>query len=208
MKKVLIYGDSNTWGDNFITGKRIPNENQWPNILSKKLGSNYKVLQEGLPGRLAGDEEEKKYKNGRDTFIATFKINAPIDIVIIALGTNDLQIKYNKSAKKVIEDLLYYKAAINELYCDKDDRKKYFLNDIKPTIKYILPFNFDYKKNASIIFNENSEQKRLEIIKYFMDNNIDSVVLEEIDLFEDGIHLNYSGHEKMAKKMEEVITKK
>ena len=26
MEKILIYGDSNTWGDNFITGERIPEE--------------------------------------------------------------------------------------------------------------------------------------------------------------------------------------
>ena len=37
MKKVLIYGDSNVWGDNFITGVRIPDDKQWPIILQKKL---------------------------------------------------------------------------------------------------------------------------------------------------------------------------
>ena len=26
MKKILVYGDSNTWGDNFITGQRIPED--------------------------------------------------------------------------------------------------------------------------------------------------------------------------------------
>lgn len=49
MKKVLIYGDSNTWGDNFILGKRIPDENQWPNILQKSLNDKFKIIQEGLP---------------------------------------------------------------------------------------------------------------------------------------------------------------
>lgn len=98
MKRILIYGDSNVWGDNFILGERIPHEKQWVNILSEKLGSDYKIYQEGLPGRLAGNnEEEKKYKNGKDTFLSTFRTCAPVDILIIALGTNDLQIKYNKS---------------------------------------------------------------------------------------------------------------
>ena len=37
MRKILIYGDSNTWKDNFITGERIPGNKQWPYILKAKL---------------------------------------------------------------------------------------------------------------------------------------------------------------------------
>ena len=36
MKNVLLYGDSNIWGDNFITGCRIPLEKQWAYILKNK----------------------------------------------------------------------------------------------------------------------------------------------------------------------------
>ena len=60
MKKILIYGDSNVWGDNFLTGQRIPDDKQWVNILRNKLGNNYILFQEGLPGRLAGNEEKEK----------------------------------------------------------------------------------------------------------------------------------------------------
>ena len=98
MQKILVYGDSNTWGDNFITGKRIPEEKQWVNILRKKYINKYQFFQEGLPGRIAGDDEKiKTYKNGKSTFVSTFRTNAPVDKVIIALGTNDLQLKYQKS---------------------------------------------------------------------------------------------------------------
>ena len=167
VKKVLIYGDSNTWGDNFITGKRIPDEKQWVNILKNKYSKDYMFLQEGLPGRLAGNEEKfKPYKNGKDTFILTFRTNAPVDIVIIALGTNDLQIKYNKKSKDIINDLLWYKNKLEESFADEEDKIKYFNNKM-PKIIYILPINFDYKVNASVIFEEESEEKRQEIIKYF-----------------------------------------
>ena len=47
MKKILIYGDSNTWGDNFILGKRIPDEKQWANILQRDLKDSFKIIQEG-----------------------------------------------------------------------------------------------------------------------------------------------------------------
>ena len=44
MKQLLCYGDSNTWGDNFILGQRIPDKNQWPNILQNALGNNFKII--------------------------------------------------------------------------------------------------------------------------------------------------------------------
>lgn len=206
MKKILIYGDSNTWGDNFLTGKRIPDEKQWPNILANRLGSDYKILQEGLPGRLAGNEETiKKYKNGKDNFMSTFRTNAPVDYLIISLGTNDLQLKYNKESKKIIDDLLYYKDEIEKLYMDEEDKIKYFVDKKMPKIIYIMPINFDYKVNASMIFDEKSEKKRKDIIKYFNDNNINNIVFENTELFEDGIHMNFNGHETVANKMVEVV---
>lgn len=204
-KKILVYGDSNTWGDNFITGKRITDEKQWVNILRKKYNKEYLFLQEGLPGRLAGNEEiTKPYKNGQDTFISTFRTNAPVDIVIISLGTNDLQLKYNKTSKKIISDLLWYKDKLEESFSDEEDRKKYF-NDKMPKIIYILPINFDYQVNASEIFNNECERKRQEIIKYFKNQNINIIIANDMDLFEDGIHLSYQGHEKMAKLVEKEL---
>lgn len=202
VKKILVYGDSNTWGDNFITGKRIDDEKQWVNILRKKYNEEYLILQEGLPGRLAGNEEiTKQYKNGRDTFISTFRTNAPVDTVIISLGTNDLQLKYNKTSGKIIKDLLWYKEKLEESFSDEDDRKKYF-NGKMPKIIYILPINFDYQVNAKEIFNIECERKRQEIIKYFKKQNIDIIIANDMDLFEDGIHLSYQGHEKMSKLVE------
>ncbi len=208
MKKVLIYGDSNVWGDNFITGKRLSDNKQWVNIVREHLKEKYIIFQEGLPGRIAGNEEkEKKYKNGKDNFISTFRTKAPVDIILIALGTNDLQIKYNKTSKAIFEDLLWYKKAIEESYKDIDDRKKYFVNEQLPRIIYILPINFDYKKNASIIFNEQSEKKRQEIISKFKTENIPYIRLDNMPLLEDGIHLNEEGHKKQAQLVEKEIVK-
>lgn len=206
MKKILIYGDSNVWGDNFIEGMRIPDEKQWVNILKDKLGSEYVLFQEGLPGRLAGNNEnEKKYKNGKDTFISTFRTNAPIDKLIISLGTNDLQMKYNKTSSDIINDLLWYTSVLKEMIEDIDDKKKYFVNGKLPEILYILPVNFDYLVNANMIFNKEKEVQRQEIIKYFNDNNINNIYFNDIALFSDGIHLNYEGHQTLANKVFEEI---
>lgn len=207
MEKILIYGDSNTWGDNFITGERIPEEKQWVNILRTKYENKYRFFQEGLPGRIAGNEETiKTYKNGKDTFISTFRTNAPVDKIIIALGTNDLQIKYQKTKDKIIEDLLWYKKQIEESYADLEDQKKYFNDKKLPEIIYILPINFDYQDKASVIFDKESEEKRQQIIREFQkDKKLKTIVANDLELFDDGIHLNYQGHEQMASLVERFL---
>ena len=206
MKKVLVYGDSNVWGDNFLTGERISDDKQWVKILQNKFKNEYIFFQEGLPGRIAGcEEKEKTYKNGKDNFISTFRTNAPVDIVIIALGTNDLQMKYKKSSKSIINDLLWYEKQLEQSYEDLEDRKKYFVNEKMPRIIYILPVNFDYKVNASVIFDEQSEQKRQEIIDYFSKNKKDVIISNDMNLFDDGIHLNFDGHKKLANMVEKEL---
>jgi len=206
MKKILIYGDSNVWGDNFLTGIRIPDEKQWPNILQNILKDEYKVLQEGLPGRVAGNEEiEKKYKNGKETFLATFKTNAPVDYIIIALGTNDLQIKYDRETEKIVNDLNWYSNIIEQEFQDDDNKKKYFVNENRPKIIYLLPTHFNIKRDNPI-FNKNSEIKRQQIIKAFKNNNnVTSYVFNDLSLFPDGIHLNYEGHYTLAKEVANII---
>ena len=206
MKKILIYGDSNVWGDNFISGRRINDDEQWPNILEKLLNKDFKVIQEGLPGRLAGDEAEKKYKNGKYNFLSTFRTCAPVDIVIIALGTNDLQIKYDKDVNKIIDDLLWYEKVIESEFSDVDNQKKYFVNSKMPEILYLLPPKFDYQKAAKEIFDINSEEKRKIILNSFSENNVNRVlIMDEIPLFSDGIHFNQEGHKKVALLVERKI---
>lgn len=208
MKKILIYGDSNVWGDNFFSGQRIPDDKQWVNILRKKLGDNYLIFQEGLPGRLASSKDkDKPFKNGQSTYISTFKTNAPVDMVIIALGTNDLQLKYNSTSQEVIDSLLWYQEVTREIFQDLEDRKKYFVKETMTEFLYILPINIDYEGGAKGIFNKESEQKRQEIITYFKNNNIKCIISNDMELFEDGLHLNYEGHKKQAALVEGVILK-
>ena len=51
MKRVLCYGDSNTWGYDPGTGKRYAPDVRWTGVLANRLGPDYQVLEEGLNGR-------------------------------------------------------------------------------------------------------------------------------------------------------------
>ena len=95
-KTILCYGDSNTWG--FIPGsegERFPWELRWPGALQAALGSDFRVIEEGLSGRTTVlDNPLEPYRNGREYLLPCLQSHQPLDLVVIFLGTNDLGDRY------------------------------------------------------------------------------------------------------------------
>jgi lysophospholipase L1-like esterase len=92
MKRIVCFGDSNTWGYKAITGERYSEEERWPCLLQKMLGPGYKVEEEGLNGRTTVfDDPVEEHRNGADYIECCMDTNAPIDMLIIMLGSNDLK---------------------------------------------------------------------------------------------------------------------
>ena len=107
-KRVFIYGDSNVWGDSFV-GSRVRYSDRWVNRLKRELRGKAHIIANGLSGRVAGDFcKAKPYKNGKHTFAEALQQASNVDIVIIALGTNDLQQQYGRTAQAIIQDLIEY----------------------------------------------------------------------------------------------------
>src|SRR5262249_19705489 len=95
----LCFGDSNTWGHDPVAGGRYPREMRWPGVLRQALGPQYEVIEEGMPGRTTVfDDPLEEYKRGRDYLPPCLKSHAPLELVILLLGTNDLQARYAASA--------------------------------------------------------------------------------------------------------------
>ncbi|MCS7119678.1 MAG: SGNH/GDSL hydrolase family protein [Candidatus Bathyarchaeota archaeon] len=98
-KVILCYGDSNTWGHDPSTGTRLERDERWPGVLQKILGSDYYVIEEGLPGRTAiCDDPIENGRNGKTYLLPCLRSHRPIDLVIIMLGTNDLKKRFSLSA--------------------------------------------------------------------------------------------------------------
>ena len=99
MKRILCFGDSNTWGYEPATGMRHGSDVRWTGILSKTLGSGYEIIEEGLNGRTTVlDDPFEEYKNGRDYLIPCLESQRPLDLVILMLGTNDLKARFGIGA--------------------------------------------------------------------------------------------------------------
>ena len=102
MTTILCYGDSNTWGHDPSTGERLARDQRWPGILRRSLGFGYEVIEEGLPGRTTVFSDPlEPYKSGKDYLIPCLGSHSPVDLVIVLLGTNDVQTRYSVSAMEI-----------------------------------------------------------------------------------------------------------
>ncbi|MDD3369819.1 MAG: GDSL-type esterase/lipase family protein [Lachnospiraceae bacterium] len=99
MKNILCFGDSNTWGYDYTTysgqtecAQRLPWDQRWPGMLQIKLGQGYRVVEEAMNGRTTMcDDPYFPGVNGMKAFKIALDSHAPLDLVIIHLGVNDLK---------------------------------------------------------------------------------------------------------------------
>jgi lysophospholipase L1-like esterase len=91
MRTVLLYGDSNTWGHMPGTGERFTRDERWPVRLQRALGDDWEVIAEGLGGRTATvDRPDSEGRNGLPYLLPCLHSHRPLDLVVIFLGTNDV----------------------------------------------------------------------------------------------------------------------
>ncbi|WP_114391175.1 SGNH/GDSL hydrolase family protein [Notoacmeibacter marinus] len=90
---ILAFGDSLTWGFDGVTRTRHPFESRWPNVLQAELGAGFHVIAEGLNGRTTGYDDHLADcdRNGARILPTLLHSHAPLDLVILFLGVNDLK---------------------------------------------------------------------------------------------------------------------
>ncbi|WP_137128893.1 SGNH/GDSL hydrolase family protein [Rhizobium sp. FY34] len=93
MKSVLAYGDSLTWGYDPVSLGRHDYEDRWTSVLGRALGSSVNLVTEGLNGRTTAYDDHLAdcERNGAKLLPSILETHAPLDLVIIMLGTNDLK---------------------------------------------------------------------------------------------------------------------
>ncbi|MEK4239293.1 GDSL-type esterase/lipase family protein [Paenibacillus sp. FSL H7-0714] len=91
MKRTIVcFGDSNTWGYDAETDQRFNDEIRWTGLLHAELGDAYRVIEEGLPGRTSvSDDPLFEGLAGISYLYPCLMSHAPLDLVVIMLGTND-----------------------------------------------------------------------------------------------------------------------
>lgn len=107
MKNILCFGDSNTWG--YIPGsaKRYDLNTRWTGILQNELGSEYRILEDGLNARTTVYEDPwAPWRLGSQALPIALTAQKPLDLLIIMMGTNDLKFVDAYAAAKGAERLI------------------------------------------------------------------------------------------------------
>jgi lysophospholipase L1-like esterase len=106
MKRILAFGDSNTWGFDPATHDRYSEEIRWTSLLQKTLGNDAVIIEEGLNGRTtAFDDPGWDGRNGLASLPSILEADRPLDAAIIMLGTNDCKSVFHASTEEITTGL-------------------------------------------------------------------------------------------------------
>ena len=200
MKNILCYGDSNTFGLNPEDFSRYDENTRWTGVLQKNLGSEYKVINEGMPNRTGFvDNPEGILYSAQRHFPETVLKFDSLDILILAIGTNDLMFQYNITFDTVEKGL-------NNLIKTAKEKTNNIII-IPPTV---LGENI-LKGFFSSMFDNTSIVKSKEVGKVFKqiaDKN--NCIYFDINEFAtpsdiDGLHYTKNSHKLIADKLAELI---
>lgn len=102
MKTVLCFGDSNTYGYSPLDGSRFAEAERWTGILKTR----FNVIEAGLNNRVGFvlSPYGEKY-SGLKYFPKVLSACNNIDIIVLAVGTNDLQYAYNVDMQTIENSL-------------------------------------------------------------------------------------------------------
>lgn len=199
--RILIYGDSNVWGDkgfgeNGALLGRYATEQQWPNILQQLLGDEYVIIQAGLCGRTAGEYAgQAPYLGGKIGYEIALREASPVSGVIIALGVNDAQ-NESASGEQIVADLQWYSTYTRAYAADSENGMA-----SSGSVWYIAPAIAPvqcYKLLASKLHRIN---EKLCTTHTTISNPLD----DHGDYAPDGIHFSLQGRRRMAQAIYKAI---
>lgn len=107
-ERVLVcFGDSNTHGSPPSAGsdrpRRYGRDVRWPGVLAAALGPEWRVYEEGLPGRTTvhPDPIDGAHLSGLAALPMVLGTHSPVDRLVIMLGTNDLKTRFSVGAADI-----------------------------------------------------------------------------------------------------------
>jgi lysophospholipase L1-like esterase len=204
-KRILCYGDSNTWGDtpDKITF-RYPVNIRWTGQLQQKLGDGFEIVEEGLCGRTTTiDDPKEEGRNGKVYLKPCLQTHNPLDLIILMLGTNDLKERFNLSTYQISKNIEELIIIIKNNGLTKDNKS--------PTILLISPILVNEHSNIPMEGMKGAGEKSKQFAKLY-----EQVAIEQkcqfVNLSQyvepskiDGCHLDPDSHTNIAEVFEQKI---
>ncbi len=201
MKKVLCFGDSNTYGYIPENGGRYDKNTRWPGVLSTLLGVDYKIIEGGCNNRTAFNDNPCGLQMTGYKALPTL-LTEDLDFVILNIGINDLQKIYSTTQTDIKNGVTALVRTVKE----KSPRAKILLVAPSHITKNILKGYF------AQLFDESSIEKSAWFAPIY-----EEIAREEgcefLDLNKfvaasilDGLHYTPEAHAKIAKIISNLLT--
>lgn len=209
---VLCYGDSNTHGSPAepVDFPRWESKIRWTGRLQQTLGTSYKVIEEGLPGRtieidyadppLAG-------RSGLPYFGPCIQSHDPLHAVIIMLGTNDLKVEFDLTPTQIAAPLTSYVNLVRANTAQADGSPTRIIlvspahiNDTKPL------FNSpDSAYDHTSVLRSRQLANEIQLIADQQNTDfVDAAAVTTVGA--DGIHLAVESHQPLAECLTKVVS--
>jgi lysophospholipase L1-like esterase len=211
-KRILCFGDSNTWGyipSTSLEENRFEINQRWPGILQNLLGVDYEIIEGGLHGRTINTTDPKedleikrKGRNGKEYFLPCIRTHNPLDLVIIMLGKNDLKERYKKFPKDIFNSLMELVEIVKIFGKNKDGQIPRVLILSQGYVDYEKADGRGYTENTNTIVDQTAnlleKNKEVKGYEYFDIRNIVSPGV-------DGIHITKESHQNLADEIHKFI---
>lgn len=207
MKTILCYGDSNTYGYIPRRGMRYAKNVRWPGRLQNMLGEEYAVIEEGCSGRTTVyDDPLEGWKNGLDYLKPCIHSHKPIDIVILALGSNDLKETFHATPEEIAGGV---ETLIDVIQSFTMEKQEYV-----PKIILVAPTEIGEGIRDSFFYGaflENAIARSKELPKYYQKvaERKDCIFFNAAEYVKpseaDSLHFTPEGHAVMAEELYRVI---
>jgi len=208
IKRILCFGDSNTWGYIPNSGhNRYRASVRWTGVLQNLLGNSYEIIEEGLNSRgiLHGDNRPgKEGRNAMDYIIPCLDTLDPLDYVIVFLGTNELKAELDLSPEEIGENLkILLNIIIQRPSQFREEKPKLIL--VNPPV---LNENTEYALKGDKYKGATEKSLALGIVFKKIASDIGATfvdVQDKLNIGEDGVHMLPEAHEILGKELYNVI---
>lgn len=212
MKRIICYGDSNTYGYNPYTQGRYEKSIRWTGVLAQELGTGYEIIEEGLNNRTTVLQPEgEPWRSGLYYLEPCLRSQIPIDLFVLMLGSNDMKTVFHQTAEEIGEHIRQLIQEIKRITIEKNPSRH------ACQILLIAPI-FVSKNIVSADYADEFGGLSAVTLSHKIADEYEKIAKEEGCFFlrggdyaqpsqVDGLHLDEKGHKKMAQAVSEVIHK-
>lgn len=206
-KRIVCFGDSNTWGYDADTGGRFGEEVRWTSRLQKLLGEEWEVISEGLSGRTAVcDDPLFEGLNGLTYLHPCLMSHSPVELCIIMLGTNDTKERLSLTAMNIAQGITRLAVKARSVRAGLDGNNV----DVMVVCPPVIGGKYRDSEIAQSM-GEGCDKKSRELSKH-----LETLLgMEGIPFFDSGkrigmndtdcMHLDRKGHHEMALAIERMV---